>query len=353
MAAAIGGAALIYLTVRSGPAGSPSPGPSAAAASATSAPGPSAGAIAPPVPETRNRVVSAYDPARGVIVIFGGIGEVVSGSVAGIDALSDTWTFDGRRWTQRHPAASPGPRWGAVMAFDVAGGRLLLFGGTTQSAGVPRVLGDTWSWDGSRWSPLDAPNLANAEAVGMAGGARGQPLVLVTREPSGPGTFQTWTWSGTAWHLEHPASGTPSIRLLAGDPVRPSVVAIAVDPQSPSAATWLWNGQNWAEESAPPPELVELFPALAADPAHGEVVLVEGVFFVGAIPQGGSLVWNGDTWIRHPSAVPDHLLNLSDTTEPVLAPGPGGRLFMVGGDSGDEGYRRAWTWDGTTWHPAS
>jgi Dockerin type I domain len=79
-----------------------------------------------------------YDSARHRTVLFGG-GSDVTGSFFG-----DTWEWDGVRWTQ---VASTGPaaRDASAMAFDKARGKVVLFGGTL--VGGP-ALQDTWEWRG-------------------------------------------------------------------------------------------------------------------------------------------------------------------------------------------------------------
>jgi hypothetical protein len=53
----------------------------------------------------------AYDPAQHNIVLFGGD----SGYQSGPDVVfGKTWTWNGARWTRRHPAASPSARTGAA-----------------------------------------------------------------------------------------------------------------------------------------------------------------------------------------------------------------------------------------------
>jgi hypothetical protein len=62
----------------------------------------------------------AFDPLRGRLVLFGGVGD---GNVTG-----DTWEWDGRFWVQVADTG-PAPRAYHGMAYDVAGKRVLLFGG--------------------------------------------------------------------------------------------------------------------------------------------------------------------------------------------------------------------------------
>jgi len=80
------------------------------------------------------------DDRTGTIVLFGGAG------------FADTWTWNGERWTQRTPRRSPpsltstGPM--PAMAYDGAGGRVLLFGGSRAGA----ATNDTWTWNVDGWT---------------------------------------------------------------------------------------------------------------------------------------------------------------------------------------------------------
>ena len=53
-------------------------------------------------------------------------------------------------WKQLSPSSSPPARTDSAMAYDVARGRLVLFGG--KNAGGP--LGDTWLWKGTVWTQV-------------------------------------------------------------------------------------------------------------------------------------------------------------------------------------------------------
>ena len=92
-----------------------------------------------PGPRSHHRM--AYDASRGVTVLFGG----------GDSTATETWTWDGERW-QRHDVPGPAPRWSTAMAYDPSRQRVVLFGGG-RNARPFGSLGDTWQWDGVRWSP--------------------------------------------------------------------------------------------------------------------------------------------------------------------------------------------------------
>jgi hypothetical protein len=100
----------------------------------------------------------ADDAARNNVLLFGGFG--------GGTELGDTWTWDGTDWTQRSPADAPSRRYSAGTAYDAARGRVVLFGGGTNCCGV---LGDTWAWDGTEWTQQPAGSIALTPRSGPPG----------------------------------------------------------------------------------------------------------------------------------------------------------------------------------------
>ena len=93
-------------------------------------------------PDARNAPVMAFDSIRNRTVLFGGWapGEPAT------HLRGDTWEWDGTRWTQ---VADTGPeaRFGAAMAST--GGSLVLHGGMST-----QPIGDSWQWVHSTWSKV-------------------------------------------------------------------------------------------------------------------------------------------------------------------------------------------------------
>jgi hypothetical protein len=88
----------------------------------------------------------AFDAMHGQVVLFGGFGGQNQAF------LNDTWLWNGTNWTQANPANSPSPRYSSAMDYDAAQGQVVLFGGYNAYTGA--VLGDTWAWNGTRWTQL-------------------------------------------------------------------------------------------------------------------------------------------------------------------------------------------------------
>jgi hypothetical protein len=69
-----------------------------------------------------------FDVARGRVLLFGGY-----------PSLSDTWEWDGANWTRVLTAAAPSGRYAHAFAYDTARERAVLFGGYSGTQ-----VADTW-----------------------------------------------------------------------------------------------------------------------------------------------------------------------------------------------------------------
>jgi hypothetical protein len=69
------------------------------------------------------------------------------GVLFGSSSTTDTWQWDGAKWTQK---ATTGPSAREYSAAAALSGKLVLFGGEANGTGA--YLGDTWEWDGSVWT---------------------------------------------------------------------------------------------------------------------------------------------------------------------------------------------------------
>lgn len=142
-------------------------------------------------PAPRYESAVAYDAARGVAVLFGGLGAF---------ALGDTWTFDGFAWTQRWPTVAPQARYGHGLAFDPLRARTVLFGGTRSSPAT--LLADTWEWDGAGWTqqlPPVSPPAVGTVALGFDNRRQRVLLSQSGTQSVGPLPPSLWTFDGSTW----------------------------------------------------------------------------------------------------------------------------------------------------------
>jgi hypothetical protein len=204
------------------------------------------------------------DQVQGRTVLFGGFTQSHVSTLWG-----DTWEWDGASWLQ-HAGPGPAPRSRHAMAWDAAGGGVLLFGG----GGAAGFLGDTWRFDGVQWQPLQpasqpAPRWGHA----MATDDGRQRIVLF-----GGGDDQTWEWNGSNWLQAQPAL-RPSVRsrpAMTFDEHGGRVVLFGGrDPlDAPLADTWEWDGAAWT--LIPDASTALALPVLVYDGALDRLLLFEG-----------------------------------------------------------------------------
>src|SRR5262249_58021983 len=112
--------------------------------------------------------------------------------------------WDGTNWAQRLPAASPPPRQDSGMAYDLACGCTVLFGGQNQNNGA---LGDTWEWNGSSWTqrvPSPAPRDGAASVYDLT-----RARTVLFGGSNGVMFADTWEWDGTHWFRQTTTTAPP------------------------------------------------------------------------------------------------------------------------------------------------
>ena len=140
-------------------------------------------------PSARAGQAMTFDSNAQLTLLFGG--------AASAGNTGDTWTWDGSNWTQVEDTG-PRPRSQHSLAFSADRERTVLFGGFAASG----VLGDTWEWDGTKWKAIQdiGPSARGGATMAFTGGS----VVLfggfdgdVT---SGAKLFgDTWEWDGARW----------------------------------------------------------------------------------------------------------------------------------------------------------
>lgn len=248
----------------------------------------------------------AYDAATHSTLFFGGFTPYVW--------FGDTWVWR-NGWSHLAPAASPSARQGPGLVYDAAAGNVVLFGGK-DSAGTS--LNDTWTWDGTTWtrqSPRTSPPGRDFDTQGMVYDAATRTVVFFGGTNSRNNALgDTWTWDGIAknWTQKFPASRpSPRRTTLAYDEANKTVVLFGGDTNSgplPSDAffddTWTWDGTTWTRQfpaSSPPPRGMA---SMAYDANLGLVVMFGGVNGPGG-QSSDTWLWNGTNWKEsHPTTVP-------------------------------------------------
>jgi cysteine-rich repeat protein len=177
-------------------------------------------------PPGREAFALAYDTKRNKLVLFGGEGMM--------GALAETWELSGNAWTRVMTPMSPPGRAEAAMTYDSARGAIVVFGGRTAGMmGMPMT--DTWLYDGTTWKRLETPHAPSARfgAALAFHVARGDSILFGGDGMMGP-LSDTWELGPTDW-IQLNAFEGPGPRKsphLAYDPARKVVVLFGGDPQN-------------------------------------------------------------------------------------------------------------------------
>lgn len=284
-----------------------------------------------PPPPPRVGATIAYDQARGELVLFSGS----DGKSA--TYLDDTWTWNGKAWTQIHSPTRPPGRQQAAMTYDAAHKVVLLFGGLGSNQATRPVsvnLNDTWTWDGRTWTehrPLHVPALTANWPTAMAFDPVSR-MVLLYGHTAPDYAMQTWAWNGSDWIRLHPVTdpgidmpsmvGTANQVLLLGEGAL--VGGRYIDQ------TWTWDGSDWKQLN---PRINLTAGAAAYDAKHGDVVAFGGT---------DTWIWDGVTWARqHPSVTPSGsgYIAYDDSLHEVI----------LWGDQNGNDNTDMWAWDGSNW----
>ena len=196
----------------------------------------------------------AYDPISRTTVLFGG-------ALADGTRSNQTWTWDGITWSRQFPSVSPSARAfnSQQMVFDVATRTIVLFGGYGPNG---TAFGDTWEWSGrtKTWAQRTPETSPSPRGTTLAYDGIRRQVVLFGGDSGGGDCCRTyygdtWTWDGTNWTQQFPAS-SPIARtdlMMAFNPLMGRVVLFGgfVNPGTGLNDTWLWDGSTWSQAQVP------------------------------------------------------------------------------------------------------
>lgn len=248
-------------------------------------------------PPSRWEASFAYDPADGYAVLFGGHNST-------IDMMGDTWKFvAGTGWSRLSPSIDPGARFGAALTFDPSpgDGYLFLFGGDETYAVTPDLLYDYLA---GSWHILTPPTSVDppAREYGMMAYDVADGYVLYFggfNNLTSAYSDQTWKFSGGVWSELTPALSPPPTfaGAMAYDPYGGYVMLFGGWTNSGlSNETWGYQAGNWFVVCATlcsgfyPPS-GRAYTSIAYDPVDEYMVLFGGY---GGLNHNSIL---GDTWV--------------------------------------------------------
>jgi hypothetical protein len=201
----------------------------------------------PGAPPGRTCATLSWDEARDSLVLFGGTG-------ASGEPLDEVWEFRDGEWEKVSPAGPvPTPRFLHGAAYDPVQQAVLVFGGLTQEEGKPRMLADTWEWDGEGWRQAMVVGPRGRFCTQLAWSPSAERAVLFGGwgEPTGvrhAPLADGWVWDGTGWtplRSGEPAPGPMRAHALVTAPGGDGLMLVGgyagggiVDPDAYNLPSW-------------------------------------------------------------------------------------------------------------------
>lgn len=196
--------------------------------------------------EARDHHSMAYDSKRDEVILFGGgIFPRRPGKWS-----SETWRLENGRWQK---IAYNGPLGRvAPMVFDSKRNCIVLFGGVGEPiAGVQPKFSDTWIWDGERWTNLKTQGPPARSRHAMAFDSKQGKVLLYGGENDHGSLDDFWEWNGKSWSQIKTAGPTPGDRYVHGmayDPVKNRTILYGgMHSKRLMQDLWEWNGKEWKQ----------------------------------------------------------------------------------------------------------
>ena len=292
----------------------------------------------------------AYDPISRGVVLFGG----TSGDARDPEPRS-LWSWDGARWRCLSSDGPPG-RDAPELAFDVQRRRLILYGGRTRVADRQfRVLTDTWEWDGNRWTQVDSIGPRPRRLHQVLGYDPSRRAVLLhgglNPDDAGRVLADTWRWTGLRW--EEVSAATPPINAENHNALMSTADGVILLMQVKDTTRCPPN-ERWQRAQANLFELRgESWTALASDgpcisglpPA---ALTQNGIMIVSGSAPGSpwpseAWQWRDKTWQRV-ETMPSTRRAARAAYDPMRR-----RIVFFGGDDAAGMLGDTWEWDGERW----
>jgi len=273
-----------------------------------------------------------FDAARGRVLLFGG------GTNSAL--ANDTWEWDGSEWVQVADMG-PLPRIGHALAYDATRQRTVLFGGVSKIGVIEAqfVFGDTWEWDGEAWTQVaDSGPLPRAFHAMTYDSKRLRTLLfggVTERQGEFVNFADTWIWDGNEW-TEQQDAGPPGRNghRLVYDTLRDRAVLFGGTTDAKVVNdTWEHNGSLWTQmaDTGPDPRVAY---GMVYDDAN--TLLFGGFNF--ARKFNDTWTWDGKHWTQRQDIGPSKRSSHGMAYDPARK-----RTVLFGGNS-DQDLGDTWEW---------
>ncbi|HEU4418942.1 MAG TPA: hypothetical protein VFT55_08385 [Planctomycetota bacterium] len=245
---------------------------------------------------------------------------------------------------------APAPRSRALLAFDYAGNRTLMFGGNWSN--------EFWALSGGTWTQLTPATRPSARArANIAPNPLSGEILLYGGDTSGSqlANDETWLWDGTNWQQQTPATtpGGLARHGMAYDLARQVHVVYGGRrnswiPNQALDATWEFAAGNWMQVTVtqPPPALVDM--AMTYHPVLQQVMLFGGQRGQSQSASDETWIYDGTAWTRINAAGARPAARVGATLVPNIARSV---CVLFGGRDPVtmQIFNDTWEHDGTNW----
>ena len=229
----------------------------------------------------RTMAAAACDTEGDLLVHGGANGAKAPDGSSRFHVTGGTWWWNGKTWA-KVASDGPAPRDHHAVVYDSARKVFVLFGGSdADPSGRTTLFGDTWEWDGDKWTCV----AGGPEAPSRAGGPSARAHVAMVYDPVHRQTLlvgsgddaATWAWDGKVWAKL--ATGAPaertSVRMCWDTKAKRVLLFGGAKDWTFASDTWAWDGKAWkaVAKDGPPGRMVHGF---AFDEKRGAAVLYGG-----------------------------------------------------------------------------
>ena len=232
-------------------------------------------------PPPRNLAGVAYDAARDVLVLHGGL-------ASSSRLFGETWEWNPRGGWRQAAAAGPGIRHHTQMVYDPVRRESVLYGGRDGEGGLPD---DVWLWNGKVWRQVRAPGPGGRVHHGMQfDQSSGRIVVAGGIDAHRSRLTDCWAWDGQGWVASPPLSEARSHATLVYVDARERLAIVgglSASNRLPFLSERTASG--WQSVDADGPHHPRFLPGAAYDPGRRVVVVYGGG------PPGSHALFD-DTW---------------------------------------------------------
>ncbi len=245
-------------------------------------------------PSPRTTAAMVFDEVAKRPIVFGGATPAfIRGEEQfARDYIDETWAWNGRRWIQLFPSASPSPRGGFAFVWDSFAQRAILFGGIGSGA---VHLDDTWEFRSSEWQKLDVPDHPSARKYAAAAFDRVRNRVILFGGATADANLRdTWEFDGTTWTKTGDDGPDVNSAVMVYDGTRDETLLVGMKSDSTSVM-YRYTNPGW-EQLTPETLPFCLSRAVAVwQEFSGNVLLYGGACLTGLVP-GATWEWDGTNW---------------------------------------------------------